>query len=260
VGRKNTKSGPEALGPLLSDEDDVGRYTLDSATTIDNELRLLVQRRDMITVVFGPSQNSFLSLIIDIDAKARVFRFDNSIDTALNDAVERSGRLVFTAMPLGVRIQFNIPGRIKTVAHRDGQPAFQGDFPTSIFKLQRRDHLRVRQLNPKPLLCTLLHPNGTVITMKLHDISLGGVGMLIRGGLAVDPMDVFADCRIDLGNSGVLEVAMTVLYKRQVANFDGIVHTFVGARFIDLGRDAENLVRHYIGQVERELQRLRRRL
>ncbi len=217
---------------------------MQTASRIGNELRLLEQRRDLISVVYGRGQKSFLSLIINVDFDARLFRFDNSVDTAVNDAVERAGHLVFTAMPFGVRIQFNILGAIKTVTHRDGRPAFQADFPPSILQLQRRDHLRVQPPDAKPPLCTLLHPSGAVISMTLHDISLGGVGMLTHGGVAVDPTDVFADCRIDLGASGSVEVALAILFKRQAANLDGNVQTLVGARFIELGRNAETSLRH----------------
>jgi c-di-GMP-binding flagellar brake protein YcgR len=243
---------------LLSGNDDFSRYTLQAVAQIGNELRLLEQRRDLISVFFGRGQNSFPSLIIDINVEARLFRFDDSADATLNAAVERSRRLVFIAMPLGIRIQFSIPGGIKTVGHHDSRPAFQADFPSSILKLQRRDDVRVQQPSAKRSLCMLLHPNGSVISMKLHDISVGGVGMLIQGGVTLDPMDICADCRIDLGAPGVVEVALEILYKREVVNIGGNIQTLVGARFIDLGADTEKMLRNYIGQVERERQRLRR--
>ncbi|WP_460526597.1 flagellar brake protein [Chitinimonas naiadis] len=220
-------------------------------------LRSLAQKGDLISVYFDHGQFSFLSTILECDPKTKRFWFDISGVEAINRAFLRASHMVFAAAPEGVRVQFVLSGGVSEVDY-DERPAFEASFPDDLIKLQRREYFRLDTPIGKPLTCKLRHPNGKVLDLPLHDISIGGMGLWMSGQLEVEQLDVFPGCRLDLGTFGSIELTLEIRSKRQVTKRDGTVQTMLGTRFIDLPRQTENLLQRYIAQLERERHQLLR--
>ena len=252
------KLDPAALVPLIPVEVDVAPFTVRTQGTIARELHLLQQRRDLISVYFSRAHVWFLSAVQIVDDTHRTFSFDISVDEAQNLAFERTSDAVIAAMPGGIKIQFEIGGAIKRIVDIDGRPSFQAPFPLSLINLQRRNFLRVPLSIAKPLLCTLRHPEGTVINAQMYDMSIAGMGLVITNGVEVNLGDRLTACRIALTNLGMVEVTLTVMTKRLVAKPDSSVQTVIGTNFVNLSRKTEGLLHRYIGQLERERHRLDR--
>lgn len=220
-------------------------------------LRSLEQKGDLISVYFDHGQNSFLSAILSVDPKSQRFWFDISAVEALNRTFIRSDHMVFAAAPEGVKIQFVLNGGVELVDY-DDKPAFEARFPDDLIKLQRREYFRLQTPIGKPLMCKLPHPNGSVLSLPLHDISIGGMGLWVSGQVEMEQLNVFHGCRVDLGTFGLIEVSLEVRSKRQVTKRDGTVQTMMGMRFVDLPRNTENVLQRYIAQLERERHQLLR--
>ena len=249
---KPTKLDPAALVPLIPATVDVTELILRAPNTIARELRALQKGRDLISVYCSRAEISFLSVLQNVDDTQQSFSFDISVDEALNSAFERTSLAVIAAMPAGIKIQFEIVGGIKRIVDVDGRPSFQAQFPSFIIKLQGRNFLRMPLPTAKPLICTLRHPKGTLIEALLYDLSIGGMGLVIKNGVEVEAGDICTDCRIELNPFGVIEVSVKVLTKRQVVRPDSGAQTIVGTHFINPGRNTENVLHRFIGQLERE--------
>ncbi len=220
-------------------------------------LRSLEQKGDLISVYFDQGQNSFLSTVLTVDPKAQLFWFDISGVEAMNRSFLRADHIVFVAAPEGVKIQFVLDGNIELVDY-DDKPAFVAHFPSDMIKLQRREYFRLQTPIGKPLVCKLPQTSGKVLSLPLHDISIGGMGLWVSGQVEVEQMDIVHGCRVDLGTFGVIDVTLEIRSKRQVTKRDGSVQTMVGTRFVDLPRNTENILQRYIAQLERERHQLMR--
>ncbi|PHV09731.1 hypothetical protein CSQ89_20105 [Chitinimonas sp. BJB300] len=236
---------------------DVSGYLLRTPVEIGFVLRSLAQKGDLITIHFDHGQHSFLSAILGADTKQQCFWFDISGADAMNRALLRSDHVVFAAAPEGVKIQFVLVDSV-SLDEYDERPAFIASFPEDLIKLQRREYFRLDTPIGRPLLCKLPHRNGTVYEFPLHDISVGGVGLWMSGPVDVELMEVFPDCRIDLGTFGMIEVRLEIRSMRQVTKRDGSIQTMVGTRFVELSRQTENLLQRYMAQLERERHQLLR--
>jgi len=253
-----TKLDPTALVPLIPTEFDLTNFLVRMPTTIARELHLLLQGRELISVYFNSRQSTFLSALQHIDAEDRCFSFDISVDEALNSAFERSSDAVIAAMSAGVRIQFEIQSGIKRIVDFDGRPSFQAQVPSALIKLDRRESLRLPLTIAEPMLCRLRHPKGTFLEAQVHDLSIGGMGLVFKSDMDVEPGDICTACRIDLGTCGTVEVTVVIRTKRRVAKLDSSLQTVVGSSFVNLQRNAGNSLRRYINELERERQRTRR--
>jgi c-di-GMP-binding flagellar brake protein YcgR len=252
------KLDPSALVPLIRAEVDVTEFTVRGSDTIARELHSLQQRRDLISVYFSRAQVSFLSALQIVDDRHQSFSFDISVDEAINSAFERTSHAVIAAMPMGIKIQFEILSAIKKIVDVDGRPSFLAQFPSTLIRLQRRNFLRIPLPIASPLVCTMRHPKGAVIEAQLYDLSIAGTGLVITNGVEVELGDICTACRIGLGNFGSVEVTLAVLTKRQVVKPDLSVHTVVGTKFISLARNTGTLLHRYIGQLERDRLRVDR--
>ncbi|QDQ27491.1 hypothetical protein FNU76_14625 [Chitinimonas arctica] len=242
---------------LIPEGVDVSSYLLRTPMEIGFVLRSLAQKSDLVSIYFDHGQFAFLSTILECDPKTQRFWFDISGVDAINRAFLRSTHAVFAVAPEGVRIQFVLHGGVTEVAY-DERPAFEAHFPDDLIKLQRREYFRLDTPIGRPLICKLRHPNGKVLDLPLHDISIGGMGLWMQGQVEVEQLDVFPGCRIDLGTFGMVELTLEIRSKRQVTKRDGTVQTMLGTRFVDLPRQTENLLQRYIAQLERERHQLLR--
>lgn len=255
----DNSTATEGKGPiaLIPEGVDVGNFLLRTPMEIGFVLRSLAQKGDLVTIYFNHGEYSFLSAVLEADPKAKQFLFDISGVEAINRAFLRASHIVFAAAPEGVRVQFVLSGGVTEIDY-DGRPAFSASFPDDLIKLQRREYFRLDTPVGKPLVCKLRHPNGKVMELPLHDISIGGMGLWMSGQVEVEQLDVFPGCRLDLGTFGTIEVSLEVRSKRQVTKRDGTVQTMLGTRFVDLPRQTENLLQRYIAQLERERHQLLR--
>ncbi|WP_374351085.1 flagellar brake protein [Chitinimonas sp.] len=255
--QENPKHEAQTPVPLISEGVDVSNYLLHTPMEIAYVLRSLEQKGDLVSVYYDHGENSFLSAILSVDPKSQRFWFDISGVEAINRSFLRSDHMVFAAAPEGVKIQFVLDSTVSLVEY-DDKPAFEAGFPNDVIKLQRREYFRLETPIGRPLQCRLPQPNGSMLVLPLHDISIGGMGLWISGQVEVQQMDVFHGCRIDLGTFGHIEVTLEIRSKRQVTKRDGTVQVMLGTRFVDLPRNTENTLQRYIAQLERERHQLLR--
>ncbi len=236
----------------ISESEDIGPYRLSSPVEIGFVLRTLMQRADFVTTYFNSGKDMLLTRILDVDLKARQFVFDLSGHQASNDAIQKAEKVVFIAMPEGVRVQFST-SHVRSVQH-EGRPALCAPFPPDLIKLQRREFFRLPTPLSNPYFCRLTLKNDEAVRLELRDISLGGVGAWFPEA-QIGQIELgmkFQQVMFDLGPGGVMRLDIEVRNYRSVVNRQGQTQYIVGVRFCNLTRSQEANLQKLISHLERE--------
>ncbi|WP_169307192.1 flagellar brake protein [Chitiniphilus eburneus] len=236
----------------ISDNEEVGRYRLANPLEVGAVLRQLHNRADFMTVHFAHGKQLLLTRILMVDVPSRMFCFDWGGQDALNRALLASDRNICVAAPDGVKVQFVI-GRPRE-ARIDGQPAFISSFPEDLIKLQRREYFRIETPLANPFLCRMTAPNGRALSLQLHDLSLGGIGLWASPAEArqLERGTRLEDTVIELGAAGTVQVDLEICSHRPMLSRSGEERFHLGCRFLNLTRSAEAGVQRLMAQLERE--------
>lgn len=236
----------------IPESDDIGPYRLSSPVEVGFVLRTLAQRADFVTAYFNAGKEMLLTRILDVNLKARQFVFDLSGHQASNAAIQKAEKVVFIALPEGVKVQFST-GQIREILH-EGRPAFSAPFPPDLIKLQRREFFRLPTPLSNPYFCRLTLGNDSPLRLELRDISLGGAGMwfpethIARIELGMK----FQQVMFDLGPGGVMRLDIEVRNYRSIVNRQGQTQYIVGVRFCNMSRALESNLQKLISHLERE--------
>jgi c-di-GMP-binding flagellar brake protein YcgR len=216
-------------------------------------LRSIIQKGILTTVHFDDGRFFCLTPIIGLLPENTEFLFDVGASESMNARVLKAGQLIFTAVVDKVKIQFDLehPRRVEY----QGRPAFAGDIPKRLLRLQRREFFRLSTpvLNPIRL-CVTLEPDGQVLDLPLLDISGGGVGLMVSLELAklLSQGQKLENCDITLPGEGQLAVDLCVRNLFDVTTRSGMRYVRVGCEFVDLSSARLTSVQRYIIHVERE--------
>ena len=124
--------------------------------------------------------------------------------------------------------------------------------PDSLLKLQRREFFRLELPITQPYICTLYgHPAGEQV-LRIHDISLGGLGLNITDPNLFSTLQIYPDCRIDLREFGVLSVGLEIRNLVTIEHKGGGTSTRMGCRFHNTKPTIQNTMQRLIAQLERE--------
>lgn len=110
----------------------------------------------------------------------------------------------------------------------DGRPAFLAPFPTGIYQVPRRRHFRAPLHEDRVCRCLILSDDGQLVELEVADLSVSGVG-LRSGSAGPDRLPVgtrIAQCRLDLGDLGALELALQVVRYRRTWRGNDVQHQF----------------------------------
>lgn len=246
----------ESAAHPISESEDIGPYRLASPVEVGFILRSLANRADFITVYFNNGRDLLLTRVLHVDQKKREFIFDLSGHQPSNDALQKTEKAIFVALPDGVKVQF-ATGHVRLVDFEE-KPAFIAPFPPDVIKLQRREFFRLNTPISNPYYCRLNLPQtGDQIQLEIHDVSLGGLGMWLPKSLnaKVDKIDMgltIEQAMFDFGAGGVMRADIEVRNCRPIENRQGQTQYIVGVRFINLTRSQEANLQRLITQLERE--------
>lgn len=146
------------------------------------------------------------------------------------EAILNASDMAASASMGDITFQFRIASA--AVTRFDGGPAFLVPYPTGIYQVPRRRHFRVRPHEEKQCRCQILLSDGQLVEMEVADVSVSGVGLRSR---SVGPQRLpvgtwIAECHLDLGELGGLNLALQVVRHRKAWRGDEAHHHF-GCRF-----------------------------
>lgn len=234
---------------IYSDEE-IERCTLTSPHEIAFLIKGLVKRGNRISVIFQEGRQSFLTVLLDISVKDGLFYFDIGGGNDINQAFLKAESCTFTTLVDGVRIQFSAKGCRETKL--DGEATFVAPIPTHLLRLQRREVFRLQLPSTKPFTCRARRGTPKEELLPLHDISVGGIGILTPNTLKYEQLEKLENCWIDLRESGMIHCTLEVRYLTLVESRTGKPLWHMGCRFIDLPPSTETLIQRFMAKIEAE--------
>lgn len=233
----------------VSSSEDIRPFILSNPMEIAFQLRLLINRHEMLFVYFNQGEQLVLTTILEVDVQKKEFTFDLGSDENINDMLLKSDRAVFVAAPDGIKTQF-VCGPFYESRDSKGR-VIRCALPPDMVKLQRREYFRVETPIINPLFCQMDHP--TPCKLSLHDISLGGFSVTSPKPIQhLEKMSLITDCRIEMPSFGALMFDMEVRNTRTLLNKNGSQYELIGCRYINLSGKMQNLLQRYMIQLERE--------
>ncbi|PIJ49220.1 flagellar brake protein [Erwinia sp. OLTSP20] len=174
---------------------------------VSNTLKDLLKSQTPVMVSHARGQ--FISKLLYVDQQQLMLDYSsNSIDNQLALAAET---LFFTADAQGARIELTL-GSLSHVSY-DNLPAFSADLPDQLLAIQRRQFFRVHLPFEPIFWCTCLWPDGSTQRFRLHDLSLGGIGVLCNSppppGLS--PGELVKNLRVDMGDYGQFQMDVQLI-------------------------------------------------
>ena len=235
----------------LEQADVYSKYLLHSRVEILSILRLLIHKGAMITVHFDQGQSFLLTSMLALSPDLRSFILDIGSNEEMNARALRADRLILTTVLDKVKIQFSL-SRLTSAVH-EGRAAFIGELPASLLRLQRREYFRIETPRVNPLILFARMPDGQLLKLAAHDISVSGIGLdapELPAGIEIGIE--LPNCHFALpGESRELFFSAIVRNYFQYTSRSGAVFWRIGLQFKDLPLGDENRIQRYITQIER---------
>lgn len=168
---------PDANTSVSTPEDDE-RFDLTGHTEIVFALNDLIQRGELVTVSFNGGADLILTTLLSVDQDDDTLVFDWGGSESVNRKLLQSGRNIFIAKPDGIKVQFVTERADETVF--GDKKAFVTDLPEKLVRLQRREYYRVATPVGHPLLCRVPAQDGEPVSLPIHDLSVGGIGLTLH--------------------------------------------------------------------------------
>ncbi len=177
---------------------------------------------------------------------------DISADAELNARITNSKHISFVTQT-GVKVSWH-SSHLHIVELQDGD-AFSMLVPSVIERVQRREYFRLSTpQGNNSLICKIPVADG-VMELAIVDISVGGVGISLKGALP----DLFSQgavlerCRITLPVIGEVPTNLQVRgIWLSATTRSGERVSRIGLKFEDMSRGAANVIQRYIIQLEAE--------
>lgn len=239
----------------LLQADDDEKFLLRSALDIRHTLASLVAGRALITAHLSPSNQSFLTALLELAEDDSALVLDGSADESINARVAQAAEITCITQLNNVRIQFSVHNPIRV--QLDDRPAFRVPLPERVLRLQRREFYRLHTPVTHTVTCSIpVRSEGNdspTILVRIIDISGGGIAVAVPpSGIAFEPGMEFMDCTLRLPEGDPISTRLVVRNLFRLTNRNGVEMLRAGCQFLDLPRNADTLIQRYILRIERE--------
>jgi c-di-GMP-binding flagellar brake protein YcgR len=137
----------------------------------------------------------------------------------------------------------------------DEKKSYKIEYPTVLYRVQRRAQFRVTLTSSQPLCCSFearCEGRWKPFAGKLDDISTGGVSFTYEGEKVFETGDNLRNLSIALGEDKTLTVHGKVTQMRRLEPSGGKKRVRYGVRFTGLSRRDENFLASQVFRIHRE--------
>ena len=237
-----------------------------SETEIDERFQITGERpvtfmlagfvRDGEAFTVQSDNDFFLTTLLAVQPEKGLLIFDCSGSVETNKRLLQGKRNVFIARPGGIHVQFSTGPAVEM--SYGGAKAFATALPKFLVRLQRRESFRVQTPRVRPLQFSGRLPDGSLLSLPVHDISVTGIGLFgptLPDGLAAGM--VLPNCHFSLPEDGqALFFSATLRHLSERDSRAGVRQWHLGLQFNDLPTAAQNRIQRYIDKLERERREL----
>lgn len=245
-------SSPQHNFSAADHDDLLARFTLHSRAEILFQLRAIQKRKLLVNLDLLGSRQIIVTSVLAVNETRNTLILDSARGDALNQELMAGKGAEFVAHLDGVSISF-ATGAVAWCKY-EGLPALRIALPTSLVRLQRREHFRVPMPIANPVRCIVPWADGDAnpITTHLVDIGCGGVAIAETGGrLGPETGRILPDCRLLLPESDAITTSLEVRNSAQIRLPNGVFQTRLGCQFVDLPNDMAAKLQRFVMDIER---------
>jgi c-di-GMP-binding flagellar brake protein YcgR len=250
----NPSAAPPRAGTVAAAASDYERFQIHDRLEILGLLRTLVERRSLVTVVYGGGNVFFVSAMLHVSAEREEIIVDGAPDDRAHAEALASPRLTLATLLDNIRVQFHAFSAAEVTF--EGHRALRIAVPEAVMRLQRREYYRLRIPSGEPLLCKLRRDpaaSAPPLRLRVLDISCGGLSLVDwPDGQAPESHRVYRNCQLLLPDEDPVITDLEVVYVLERTESDGTHIKRCGARFVDLPGKLVTHVQRYITRLERQ--------
>lgn len=170
-----TKEQPAQKSQAASNDE----YYLETVEDIYGALRKIILMQQPVSITIEGSEEHYTSAITNASLKHSSFFLDKVVPESGNELIRSGSRFSVLADSQGVKIEFNMTGRIK---YQPSNEQYRVEFPTEVLYLQRRTAYRV-MISPahKILVKLKMEDGGDNLIGQLSDLSSSGFKAIFKG-------------------------------------------------------------------------------
>lgn len=224
------------------------RYRIRERLQIGSVLRDALNRKCFINIECD-RRVRLVTTLLAVDSTEGYFVYDWGGEDKASEALVLSKVIRFSMSLGGVPVSF-IVNQVEEF-NFEGARAFKSPFPADILYVQRREYFRARAKITSPFAFEGTLPDEKRVSLKIYDLSLGGVGLRSRD-VTPEIMPVgteIKDATLDFDEFGTIRAPVKVVTVVTVGN-DAIPQYHFGCAFQRLG-GAEPLVQKLVFALER---------
>ena len=154
-------------------------YYLETLEDIYGALRKIILMQQPVSITIEGSDEHYTSAITNASLKHHSFFLDKVVPESGNELIRSGSRFSVLADSQGVKIEFNMTGRIK---YQPSNEQYRVEFPTQVLYLQRRTAYRVMISPAHKILVKLKMEDGEEnLIGQLSDLSSSGFKAIFKG-------------------------------------------------------------------------------
>ncbi|SNS61621.1 c-di-GMP-binding flagellar brake protein YcgR, contains PilZNR and PilZ domains [Noviherbaspirillum humi] len=236
--------------------DDLSSYQITSRREILALLRGMRDSNQFVSIEVDGGQQGVVTSVLDVDPEEDVVVLDRAQDDAVHRRILECDDILFETLVDKIRILF-FSGSAEECLHND-RPALRIPTPTSVIRLQRRQHYRIPTPLINPARCTMQIPmvgenRNTTVVVPLKNVSGGGIAILDEKGVLNPAIGTeYRDCRIDFPGGTLIVATLEIRNCMHVRLPNGKFANRLGCLFVDIPRPMLAAVQRYITRLERE--------
>jgi flagellar brake protein len=235
----------------LPDRPENEQYQLYSRAEIIALLRELAANHTLVTIYYDGTAQFVLTTILAVNPEFEELVLDTSANPRDTEALIRSGELTVVGLLDHVKVQFSATHVERFMF--EGGDALRIRLPDSMLRLQRRNFYRIATPVVRPLEVVIPENNKRPrTTVRVVDLSCGGVGVVYQTQLALELGMMIDGCRLDLPEIGSITCTLEVRFLMHTAGPGGTQRTRCGFQFVQLPPGTVTLLQRYINKLERE--------
>lgn len=239
----------------LSESEIEDRFYTQGERPVKFMLARLGEARTAFTVRIAGTEQGFTTLLLGVHPEQPMFYFDCSGSRELNrHFLHAEDDLIFIGRPEGIHVQFRCESAHEVLL--GGAQAFAAPLPERILRLQRRECFRISLPLSQPLQFHGRLPDGSLLSLPAHDLSLNGIGLSLTEEMAgLENGLHLSRCHLTLpGESKLLfiEDARLCHHTELPPSRTGHRHWRVGLCWGELPHADENRLQRFIARIEHE--------
>jgi c-di-GMP-binding flagellar brake protein YcgR len=192
----------------------------------------------------------------EFSVPARLIRFDSNAiefeplagEPSLDAMV--SGRAPYVLADLGfVQVQFDLHGL--RLNRDNNRCVLASAFPQLVYRIQRREGLRVRPFSAEKIVCNVRNSKGQFSTWRVLDLSVIGLAMQVPAGTVIPPIGTIIEhAQLEVGTDSPIPVHLAVR-RCWVPNDAPASGEVLGCEFQYLDQNNERRLQVLITDIER---------